>query len=144
MYNGEPLHTVTGNTTTLTATDHLPISAECINSGGNTNNNTLEIRVASINRNGQLHTSPVFKNITGANVGVICKYGAGSLQRIIINEIGTSFNIYDGLSAAGAIIGSIKLTKAIYPISLEYALPFSTGLTIATVGAATDLTIIYE
>lgn len=75
------------------------------------------------------------------------KSGAGRLQKIIFNKpLALSVvTIYDNTSASGTKIGTITL-----PVTLLSAEPvrdfnciFSTGLTIVTSGASSDITIIY-
>lgn len=80
--------------------------------------------------------------IAGAATTVV-KSGAGRLVRIVNNSgAGTSATIYDNTSAAGDTIGIIAL--AVVGGSIDYDLPFATGLTIVTVGAAADLTVVFQ
>ena len=53
-----------GTTAPLTATLTLPCAAEVANLGATTDNNKLEVRVASINRLGPLATDNFFKYIS--------------------------------------------------------------------------------
>lgn len=86
-------------------------------------------------------------NITTGATTVV-KSGAGTLHKIIINTpvASATLTLYNNTSAAGNKIGTITLPSTITgetPISLEYDLYFSLGLTIVTSGA-TDLTVVYR
>lgn len=83
-----------------------------------------------------------FTYITGAGTTIV-KASPGRLRRIIINAAGTRVTIYNSATASGDIIGIIEL-GANYSNTLEYDLPFSIGLTVVTVGAATNLTMVYR
>lgn len=80
--------------------------------------------------------------ISGAATTTV-KAAAGRLIRIVNNSgAGTSATVYDNTSAADPKIAILDLTKAIG--SIDFDLPFATGLTIVTVGAAADLTVVYQ
>jgi hypothetical protein len=147
VINDELIHKTTSATTTLTGTPTLPLCFECNNSGGNVNNNSLEIRVASINRLGTITTEPIYKNIS-TNSTTILKYGAGKLHRIVVNTKGGNGNsavVYDNTSAvAGSTIGTLDTYNTALA-TVEYGCPFFTGLTIVMSGStAANLTVIYE
>jgi hypothetical protein len=90
---------------------------------------------------GDASTDTIYKNLTGAATTVL-KYGAGRLHRVVLNTTGgTSIALYDNVSGAVPLIATIT-TGAI--VSLEYNVSFYTGLTAVTVGAACDITVIYE
>lgn len=84
-----------------------------------------------------------YRNITGATT-VTVKSGAGLLKRIIINKPtnGTA-TLYDNTAGSGTVIGTISYTNGTPPTYLEYGLNFTTGLTIVTTGANTDITVVY-
>lgn len=147
------IHTMTGATTTLADTPSLQVGMECTNSGGNINNNTMQIRVAVIQRVGELNHSPAWFNLTSAATTVL-KYGPGVLQRIVINRpSGTATDtaiIYDNTTNSAPIIGTVQVgrgntaaTSGTNVGAIEFGLPFFTGLTIVTNSTA-DLTIVYE
>jgi hypothetical protein len=139
---GVLVHTVTASTTTWADTTNLPSRTDNINSG-NTTNTIIEVRVATIYRLGQLETSPQYGRITTATTYVF-KYGAGMLHRLTINlATGTTIKIYDGTSATTLIADIAYGAKNDIPTTLEYMMPFSTGLTVVTTGTW-DATIIYE
>lgn len=144
------IHTMEGVTAPLVATSHLPIRAECINTGSNTANNLFNTRVMAINRMGPLETDSMYKNIVGATGagGTNLKLGPGKLHRIVLNHVsvnGLSVTIYDNTTAAAPIIATMPMDSgSSLPVSLEYGCPFFNGLTIVTVGATTNITVIYE
>lgn len=88
-------------------------------------------------------------NLVGAATTTV-KSGAGVLHSIVINRSALSgtITIYDNTAGSGTKIGTITygaltlLTDP--PISALYDASFSTGLTIVTVGANLDLTIMYR
>ena len=134
---GTLMHTVDSVSQTWTATTTLPIRADNINSG-NTTNTTMSIRVNTIYRLGELETLPTYKHITTAAT-TICKYGAGNLHRITVNDPGgTLVTIYDNLAGSGTVIGVINTpSSGANPLCLEYHLPFAIGLTIVSTGTWT-------
>ena len=137
------LHKTAGGHQTGTIT--LPITMECNNSGGATADIEMHCVGAIISRLGQIITNPTYKHIA-SNDTYICKYGAGKLHGIAINDpsAACTLTIYDNTSATGTIIGIMALTtKVITPFYMNYQLPFFTGLTIVT-SANSDFTIIYE
>lgn len=143
------LHTVTASAQTWAATMSHHIFMDNINSGGITSNNTLECRVASIYRLGNAITQPTSKYQTGTTAGVICKYGAGNLQSIIIsNPTNNSVvTLYDGVSTAGTVIWTSGALSGGDPTSMPLdfkGIPFHTGLFFTITGAACNLFIIYE
>jgi hypothetical protein len=150
LVGGIVLHSVTAASARLTNTTHLKVGLENTN-GANTNNNTLNCLVASINRNGHLVTQPTFTNINGVSTTYILKYGPGNLHSIVFNSMPTTsgtLNIYDGISAAGILIGAVKCQTSAQintPFSVDYkGLAFSDGLCIVTDGNPPNVTVIYE
>jgi hypothetical protein len=137
------LHKTSGTTAPLSDTLSLKAGALIKNSGGNTANNTILLRSSTINRLGALETSPQFFHGTTAATTVV-KYGAGTLQRIVIgNAGGTAITLYDNTSAVAPVISVIDNPQTNIPFVLEYHVPFSTGLTVATTGTW-DYTLVYE
>jgi hypothetical protein len=80
------------------------------------------------------------------NATTVVKAAAGSLHSITINSKGASANIatvYDGVSAAGTVIGIIDTTAGSQNFLYDVAL--SAGLTIVTAtGTAADITVSYK
>lgn len=78
------------------------------------------------------------------NSTTLVKTGPGVLSAISINTAGASSNkatIYDGVSAAGTVIGIIDTTVV---RSIPFTAAFTTGLTIVTAtGTAADITVTY-
>jgi len=150
--DGNLIHTINGSLTPSVATPHLKIGLECTNTTGNTNNNKLEVRVASINRIGNLLTQPISQRIS-SNTTTNLKYGPGNLHSVVFGKIGTGGNtmtIYDGNGGAGTILHVSTMTKGVQasdiPVHVDFkGLPFYTGLSIVTAtGTAGDFTVIYE
>jgi hypothetical protein len=152
LISGKLLHTITGSLTPSVATPHLKIGLECTNTTGNTNNNLLECRVASINRLGALLTQPLSQRIS-SNTTTNLKYGPGNLHSIIFGKIGTGGNtmtVYDGNGGAGTVLHVSTMTKGTQasdiPVHVDFkGLPFYAGLSIVTTtGTAGDFTVVYE
>jgi hypothetical protein len=120
---------------------NLPVTIQNNNSGGGTANVSVTVGVAFVARLGNLATDGKYANIVGAGTTVL-KLSAGKLQRIVSQGTGTSATVYDNTSAAAPIIATINLGSV--PVYLEYQAPFQTGLTIVTVGAGCNLTVVYE
>jgi hypothetical protein len=89
-----------------------------------------------------------YSNITTATTTTI-KSGAGFLHAItIMTPVANSvITIYDNTAASGNKIGTITLPAAITnqgPISVPVNVSFTTGLTVVTATAASDLTVSYR
>lgn len=152
MVNGVLLHTLSADAATLVNTIHLKVGIEMTNTGGNTNNNTLLCRSASIGRMGEMLTQPTSARISTLTT-VTLKYGPGNLHSILFGKLGANSNtitLYDGLGGAGTILWSALMNKnaqaSDIPVSVDFkGLPFSTGLSVVTAtGTASDLTVVYE
>lgn len=142
VIGGVLVHTVSAATSTWSDTLNLPCRADNINSGSTTNS-TMAIRAMTTYRLGELTTQPTYAHITTAGTYVL-KYGAGTLHRIVLNNAGgTLITVYDNTAGSGTIIAIINTPAGANPVSLEYVIPFSNGLTFVTTGTW-DLTIIYE
>lgn len=145
------LHKLTGATAPLTSTLHLKVGLSNTN-GANINNNTLEVRTATISRLGEAETQPLFVDINTSTTTLL-KSGPGNLHDIVFNTAPTgtdwTVTVYDNIIAGGTIIGVFTLrnpTTARTPISLDmHGLPFSVGLTVLTAGGTPgDMTVVYE
>ena len=83
---------------------------------------------------------------SASNATTTIKSGAGVLKRVTVNKLGSASNtctIYNNTAGSGTIIAVIDTTLA--QGTFEYALVFSTGLTIVTAtGSAADLTLVYQ
>ena len=143
--NGVLVHTEDTNTRAGAANDtwsanmNLPIRADNINAT-NTTDTTMSIRVITIYRLGEIITQSK-SSYLAANATTILKDGSGTLHQIInCDNVGT-ISIYDGLSAAGILLGTIDLAKILGPISFD--VPFYTGLT-SVVGGGAKVITVYE
>jgi hypothetical protein len=86
------------------------------------------------------------KNITlAAPTTTVVKTGAGILHSITFNKpLATAvITIYDNTAASGTILGIITIPANPQPTTLVYDLNFTTGLTIVTATAASDITVTY-
>jgi hypothetical protein len=140
------VHTFEGTTDPLSSTLTLPARVESINAGGNTNDNAVHLRVASISRLGPLHTEAIYKNVVGSATSVL-KLGAGVLLKLIVNNAPSNgtITIYDNTAASGTLIATVTLSNtATSPLVLPYECPFFTGLTVVTSGTGLNITAIYE
>lgn len=83
--------------------------------------------------------------LLAAPTTTLVKTGAGILHTIVLNNpVATGvIVIYDGISAGGAPIGSITVPASPFPVTLTYDAAFTTGLTIVTQTAASDITVTY-
>lgn len=141
--DGALIHTVNATAAPWTNTVTLYAGMDNRNSGGSTTNHILYCRAFSISRLGPLVTAPIYKHISTATT-TICKFGAGTLHKIVMNNpTNNSITIYDNTSAGGTIIAVINPGSSATPQTLDYELDFYTGLTIVTAGTP-DLTIVYE
>lgn len=138
--NDTLLHTISSTNASLTNTQTLPVTIENNNFGGNSTDNTLEVRFATILRLGQLNTNPQYKFIN-SNITAICKYNAGQLHSIInLNNAGT-ITVHDGISTSGVTMAIIDAAKVLG--ALAFDAPFSNGLTV-TLGGGAVATFVYE
>jgi hypothetical protein len=139
--DGITIHSQRFNTS-WSSTTNLPVRIENFNTGGSTTNVSLNAFIAFITRLGPAETQPLGKNIAGA-VTQVLKSGAGNLQSVVINaNTGTSITLYDNTAASGTIIATIAPNQI---VSLDFkGISFSTGLTIVTIGAGINCTVIYE
>lgn len=141
------IHTISSSTDPSTSTLNFPVTLQNNNSGGSTSPVTLDVRVASITRLGNLVTDSIYRNITTATT-TICKYSAGRLHKLCLNSPSQQSGIvtmYDNTSATGTTLATLQWTSnnSQLPQSINYDMPFSTGLTIVT-SAATNITVVYE
>ena len=147
--DGEFLHKISAATAPAVNTLHLKAGVTIAN-GANVNNNTLEVRTATIARLGELSTQSAFSNISTLGTFTL-KYGPGNLHKIVVNNSPTSagtVTVYDNTVGSGTKIATITLVRQA-PLNQAYTidfndLPFSNGLTLVTATQAGDITVIYE
>lgn len=121
----------------------LPAAFRNTNSAGQTANVSMSCILCTVFRLGKLETEASYKHITTAAT-TVCKYGAGRLHRITINNAGgTLCTVYDNTAGSGTVIAIINTPAQANPVTLEYGIPFGTGLTIVSTGTW-DLTVIME
>lgn len=88
-----------------------------------------------------------YQGITlAAPTTTVVKSGQGLLHCITFNKptaTGT-VTIYDNTAGSGTVIGTITVPSSPQPCSVFYDVKFSTGLTIVTATAASDITVCYR
>lgn len=141
--DGVLIHKFTPTTAIMSDDLNLKCFAMSLNSGSGTESADLEIWAASILRLGKELTRPQVAHIS-TNTTTVCKIGAGTLHRIIINAAGAgnSVTIYNNTAASGTVIGIVSPASA---QPLDYDVDFDIGLTVVTSGgAASDLTVVFD
>lgn len=85
-----------------------------------------------------------FLNITGQATTVV-KTGSGILHTIVFNgpTATTTAAIYDNTAGSGTLIGTITVPASPMPVTLTYDAAFSTGLTIVTGVANSNITVTF-
>lgn len=140
---GDLKHVITASNSTWSSTATLPVRLSSTNTGVLQSDETLKCRVATIVRLGNSRSESIYKNIS-TNTTTVCKYGAGTLHRIVVNNpTNNAVTVYDNTSAAGSKIATIDPDTSAVPFTLDYDCPFWIGLTIVTAGTP-DITVIYE
>lgn len=140
VLDGEVVHLMGGG---LGLRGSYPNSFENINSGGSTANVELYVLGSFNQRYGPNFQQPRFANIVGAATTLL-KNQPGHIYRLNVNA-GSGVNtatLYDNTIAAGPTIATLDVNKVAGTI--EFGIDFSTGLTIVTTGAATDITVVFD
>lgn len=136
------IHKFTPTTTTMFNTLDTNICITSINTSSGVTNGTIECWNAVIMRLGEYATAPTSKRITTAAT-TTCKVGSGVLQKITIGDVGTLLTIYDNTAGSGTVLAVISGAKTSSIVTVDYGIPFFTGLTIVSTGTW-DAVIIYE
>lgn len=86
-----------------------------------------------------------YSNIT-ANATTVIKAGSGVLNTITFNgPVATgTVSIFDNTAGSGTSIGVITTPASPMPVTLNFNVRFSTGLTIVTAVAAQNITVSYK
>lgn len=86
-----------------------------------------------------------YLNITGQATAVV-RTGNGVLHTICFNKptATETVAIYDGVSTAGTLIGTITVPASPQLGCLLYDVAYGTGLTIVTATASSDITVSYR
>ncbi len=86
-----------------------------------------------------------YANITGQATTTV-KNGAGFLHAITFNKpVATQvITIYDNTTNASPVVGTITIPSSPMPVTLFYDITLSTGLTIVTATASSDITVSYR
>jgi len=137
--NGKLLHKSVGGHLTTKLT--LPITFENVNDNDLAEEIIFDCLGVVIMREGQLSTNPTSKYIGTATTNVL-KYGAGSLHRVTITDNVGTLLLYDGVSASGLLLANIDASKTVG--TMEFGLPFSTGLTAVSANSSIKMTVVYE
>lgn len=141
------IHHFKSVTAPLIGNMHVAASSSSSNSVSGTTSASLEVWSHNILRMSSSEPQPQFFHISANGTNVI-RLGPGTLQRVIINSPGSNSNIatiYDNTAGSGTIIGIINTSGSASATTLNYNLPFFTGLTIVTAaGTSADLTVVYD
>ncbi len=119
--------------------------ADNTNSASSTTNVLLNAVQMTVIRFGRVSTQVITSHITTAATTVM-KYGPGLLQRVTIGNPASSTSIitlYDNTAGSGTVITAIQGPAQANPVTLEYGLVFSTGLTAVSTGTW-DASVIFE
>lgn len=83
--------------------------------------------------------------VAAAPTTTVVKTGAGILHTITFNKPTATavVTVYDNTSAAAPVVGTITIPASPLPVTLTYDVAFSTGLTVKTETAASDITVTY-
>ena len=81
-----------------------------------------------------------YTNIAGA-ANTVIKTSAGTLQGFTVNTAGTSATFYDNTTCTGTTIGTFTTTAQ---TSIRIDAAFTTGLCVTTVGAPTNMTVLWR
>jgi hypothetical protein len=147
------IHSLMPTTTTLTVSQSLPVGLETTNSGGNTNNNSVTIQGATINRLGDYLTNPSYTNLAANSATpVVIKSSVGNLVGLVLNSSGASTNVltlYDNTTNSGPVIATIATggTGIAFPTFIDFkGLQFNTGLAVVLNGGASpaNVTFLWE
>jgi hypothetical protein len=86
-----------------------------------------------------------YLNITGQATTLI-RTGNGVLHTVCFNKptATETITMYDGISAAGTLIGTITIPASPLPGCLTYDVAYGTGLTFVTATASSDITVSYR
>jgi hypothetical protein len=142
-------HTVSALTTTWSDTTNLPLRMENVNSNDSVTNVTIEVRVASIYRLGNIETQPTsYYYPIGQTAGTQLKIGAGNIHSLVIlNAVnGAVITLVDSVSATTpVIIATGALTAKTDPVEIDmHSVPFFNGLRLIVSSANASCWIAYE
>lgn len=113
------------------------------NSASSTTNVTASALQLTIYRLGKIVTQSIAGRITTAATTTF-KQGPGLLHRITLNDPGgTLITIYDNTAGSGTTLAVINTPAQANPVTLQYGIQFSTGLTVVSTGTW-DATIVFE
>ena len=89
--------------------------------------------------------SYLYNNVTGQATATL-KTGAGVLHTITFNTpVATeTVTLFDNTAGSGTKIGTITVPASPMPVTLTYDVAFTTGLTIVTATASSDITVSYR
>lgn len=149
VIGGKVLHTVSADSTTWCSTMNHYIYMDNVNSNNLQTNHTLECRVASIRRLGQLLTQPTgYYFALGQTAGVQLKIGAGNLHSLIINGVvnNSTITLADSTSAGTpALFVHTAGATATGVVSIDFkGIPFFSGLRLIVATQNASVTVIYE
>lgn len=139
--DGVLLHEFKQTDTPLTGDLHLRPNALNTNTGvvGAVD---MCLMASTISRLGEARSNPAYKHVSGAAT-TLCKTGPGSLHRLVVGTPKGTCTVYDSLTGSGSVLSVVDLGSLTVPMSLDFGLDFSTGLTVVTTSTS-DITAVYE
>jgi hypothetical protein len=148
VIGGQVLHSLSADSQTWSSTMNFYIYNDNVNSNNLQTNHTLEVRVASIRRLGQLLTQPTsYYFAAGQTAGVNLKLSAGNLHSLILSNVvdGSVITISDSTSAATPVIFKVTAlsTQVVLPIDFK-GIPFFFGLRLTITTQNCSAVVIYE
>lgn len=86
-----------------------------------------------------------YLNITGQATTLV-RTGNGVLHTVCFNKPTATETVamYDGVSAAGTLMGTITIPASPMPVCLTYDVAYGAGLTFVTATASSDITVSYR
>jgi hypothetical protein len=148
VVGGTVLHTVSADTTTWSATMNYYIYMDNVNSNQLQTNHTLEVRVASIRRLGQLLSQPTsYYFATGTTSGVNLKLSAGNLHSLLLSNIvdGAVVTLSDSTAGLTPTIFQLTAPAKADTLAIDFkGIPFFFGLRLTISSKNCSAVVIYE
>lgn len=139
--DGVLLHEFSQTDTPLTGDLHLKPNALNVNTGVVSAVN-MHLMASTISRLGEALGNPVYKHVSGAAT-TLCKTGPGGLHRIVVGTPKGTCTVYDSTTGSGSVLSVIDLGSLTVPMSIDFGIDFTTGLTLVTTSTS-DITAVYE
>ncbi len=138
------VHTLSATAGALYSVFHHPLRAESINAGSTTDAQ-LFVRGSAISRYGQPTSRAQHHNIANVSETRTLKRGAGTLQRVTINQNGSAsalVQFFNSLTGSGDRIAGVDTVNT--SGTLVFDLDFDIGLTYVSSATPGDLTVLFD